>query len=141
MYDHISAFQIKFSLWEQLRTKNFNHFPTLSLQSHVPQETADKYASLISDLNREFENRFQDFKKHYVHFWAFANLFSLDVNSLPGRLKMEHCEMCCDTHLKEKFHQVCLEEFYKTYLVKDKYPAFYEHVVSMIPLFGNTYAA
>ena len=42
MYDHISAFQMKLALWEQ-------------------QKAADKIASLISDLNLEFENRFQDF--------------------------------------------------------------------------------
>ena len=45
--------------------------------------------------------------------------------------------MCCDTQLKKKFHQVGLEEFYKTYLDKDKYPAFYKHGLSMILLFGN----
>ena len=52
---------------------------------------------------------------------------------------MEHCEMCCDTQLKKKFYQVGLEEFYKTYLDKDKYPAFYKHALSMVSLFGNTY--
>ena len=52
----------KLGLWEQqLRTKNFTHFPTLPLQSDVTQEATDKYSSLISDLNLEFENRFQDF--------------------------------------------------------------------------------
>ena len=108
------------SLGQQLRTKNFTHFPTLSLQSDVPQEAVDKYASLISDLNLEFENQFQDFKKHYVLFWAFATPFAVDVNLLARRLPMEHCEMCGDTQLKEKFDQVGLEDFYETYLDKDK---------------------
>ncbi|XP_017794537.1 PREDICTED: general transcription factor II-I repeat domain-containing protein 2B-like [Habropoda laboriosa] len=141
MYDHISAFQMKLGFWEQqLKTKNFTHFPTLSLQPDVTQEAADKYAPLISHLNLEFENRFQDFEKHHVLFCAFATPFAVDVNLLPGRLQMEHCEMCCDTQLKEKFHQVGLGEFYKTYLHKDKYPAFYKHALSMVSLFGNTYA-
>ena len=113
-----------------MRTKNFTHFPTLSLQSDVTQETADKYASLTSDLNLEFENQFQDFKKHYVLFCAFATPFAVDVDLLPGRLQIEHCEMLCQ--LKEKFHQVGLEEFYKTYLDKDKYPAFYKHALSIV---------
>jgi hypothetical protein len=139
MYDLISAFQMKLGLWEQqLGTKIFTHFPTLLLQPDVTQGAADKYASLISDLNLEFENRFQDFKKHRVLFAAFATPFSVDVNLLPGILQMEHCEMCCDAQLKEKFHQVGLEEFYKTYLDKEKYPAFYKHALSMISLFGNT---
>ena len=52
---------------------------------------------------------------------------------------MEHCEICFDTQQKEKFHQVGLEELYKTYLDKDKYPAFYKHALSMVSLFENTY--
>lgn len=139
MYDSISAFQIKLGLWEQqLRTNNFMHFPTLLLQPDVTQMAADKYALLISDLNLEFENRFQDFKKHRVLFAAFATPFSVDVNLLPGYLQMEHCEMCCDAQLKEKFNQVSLKEFYKTYWDKQKYSAFYKHALSMISLFGNT---
>lgn len=64
LYDLISAFQMKLGLWEeQLRTKNFTHFLTLSLQQDVTQEAAYKYASLLSDLKIEFETRFQDFKK------------------------------------------------------------------------------
>ena len=74
--------------------------------------------------------------------WAFATPFAIDVNLLLGRLQIEHCEMCCDTQLKEKFHHIDLEEFYyKTYLNKDKYPAFYKHALSMVSLFGNTYVA
>ena len=49
--------------------------------------------------------------------------------------------MCCDTQLKEKFHRIGLEEFYKKYLDKDKYPLFYKNALSMVSLFGNTYAA
>ena len=49
--------------------------------------------------------------------------------------------MSYDTQLKENFHLVGLEEFYKTYLGKDKYPAFYKHALSMVSLFGNTYEA
>jgi hypothetical protein len=45
---------------------------------------ADKYARLISDLNMELENRFQDFKKHRVLFAAFSMPFFIDVNILPG---------------------------------------------------------
>ena len=54
---------------------------------------------------------------------------------------MEHCEMCCNTLLKEKFYQVGLEKFYKTYLDTNKYPVFYKHALSMVSLFGNTYTA
>ena len=63
------------------------------------------------------------------------------MNSLPGWLQMEHCEICCDTQLKKRFHHVSSEEFYKSYLDKDKYPAFYKHAMSVVSLFGNTYAA
>ena len=48
--EHISAFEMKFDLWEQ-------HWKTNSLpymQSDIIQEAADKHASLISDLYDEF---------------------------------------------------------------------------------------
>ena len=70
-----------------------------------------------------------------------ATPFAVDVNLLSGRLQMEHCEMCWDTQLKEKFCQIGLEEFYKTYLDKDKYLVIYKHALSMVSLSGNTYAA
>ncbi|XP_063989608.1 general transcription factor II-I repeat domain-containing protein 2-like [Diachasmimorpha longicaudata] len=139
MYDLISAFQMKLELWEQqLRTKNFTHFPTLSEQPDITSETAAEYASLTSDLKNEFESRFQDFKKYRLFFSAFATPFSTDVSSLPAHLQMECCEMQCDSQLKEKFNQVGLEEFYKDYFDKEKYPAFYKHALFMISLFGNT---
>ena len=40
--------------------------------------------------------------------------------------------MCCDAQLKEKFLQVGLEDFYKTYLDKEKYPTFHKHALLMI---------
>ena len=71
MYDHISAFQIKLGIWEQkLRQKTLLTF----LHCHCNQTShggrhINMYASLIFDLNLEFENRFQqDFKKHHMLF-------------------------------------------------------------------------
>ena len=50
--------------------------------------------------------------------------------------------MCCDTQLKQKFHHVGFKEFfYKTYLDKDTCPAFNKHALSIVSVFGNTYAA
>ena len=49
--------------------------------------------------------------------------------------------MCCDTQLKEKFNKVGLKEFYKSYLDKEKYPAFYKHALAMVSLCRNTNAA
>ena len=114
---------MKLGLWEQqLRTNNFTQFFALSLQSDV----------IHTRGNLKIENRFQSFKKHYVLFGAFASPFAVYVNLLPGRLQIEHCEMCRDIQLREKFHQVGLEEPYKTYLDKDKFPTFYKHGLSMV---------
>lgn len=125
MYDVISVFQVKLDLWEkQLRPKNFTHFPILTLQQDITQKAANKYTSSTSHLNLEFENRFQYFKETSCAFCASAMPFAVDVSLLPWRLQMELCEMCCDTELKEQFHQVSLEDFCKMYLDKDKYSAF-----------------
>ena len=67
MYERISEFQMKFGLWkQQLKTKKLFFLSYIVIA--ITQEEADKYASLTSNLNLEFENRFQEFKKHHVLF-------------------------------------------------------------------------
>ena len=52
---------------------------------------------------------------------------------------MECIDMQCDSNLKDKFEQVSLLDFYKTYVSKEKYPGIYEHALLMSSLFGSTY--
>ena len=47
--------------------------------------------------------------------------------------------MQCDSNLKEKFGQVKLLDFYKSYVSKVKYPGIYNHALLMSSLFGSTY--
>ena len=52
---------------------------------------------------------------------------------------MECIDMQCDSLQKEKFGQVSLLDFYRSYVPKDKYPGIYNHSLLMASLFGSTY--
>ena len=47
--------------------------------------------------------------------------------------------MQCVSPLKDKFGQVSLLDFYKSYVAKEKYPRIHNHSLLMSSLFGSTY--
>lgn len=51
--------------------------------------------------------------------------------------EMEHIELKSDIQLKEKFDNVSLLDFYKTYLTRKKYHLHHNHVLFMSLLFGR----
>ena len=117
MFDHINAFQIKLSLWEsQLRVKNYDHFPIIRIHKVNDPE---KYAKLISSLREEFNDRFQDFRNHSSYFSLFSSPFKVNIDSVAENLQMECFDMQCDSPLKDKFGQVSLLDFYKSYVSKE----------------------
>ena len=137
MFDHVNAFQVKLRLWEsQFKVKNYVHFPTISM--HKVTDT-EKYVKLISYLREEFNNRFQDFRKNNSYFSLFSSPFTANIDSVTENLQMECIDMQCDSLLKEKFGQVSLLDFYRSYVPKDKYPGIYNHSLLMASLFGSTY--
>lgn len=137
MCEQVTAFQKKLGISEQqVIAYEFIHFPTFYVQSDVNE--LNRFCILISGLKLQFENRFKHFKRLCSHFSLFSTPVSTDINSLLGYLQMENYELECNLERKEKFEQVGLSEFYKTYLDKDKYTELYKQSEFMY-LFGNTY--
>lgn len=137
MFQTITAFERKLKLWHcQIKLNDLTHFSTLA--AHKPV-SCTKYAALVFDLIKEFQCRFQDFRKNEENFKLFSTPFSLDINKLPSNLQMECIELQSDIQLKEKFGNVSLLEFYKNHLPCDKYPNFYNHALLMSSAFGSTY--
>lgn len=137
MFQTITAFEMKLKLWKtHVMANNFMHFDTLAKHTFVRSE---RYASLLSTLIEEFENRFQDFKENRTFFSIFSTPFSVDINTIPASFQMECIELQSDIQLKEKFHCVPLLDFYKLYLPKDKYPSLHDQALFMASLFGSTY--
>ena len=137
MFDHVKAFQVKLSLWEnQINNKNFTHFPILL---NCKDKNTQKYAKFISELREEFENRFHDFKENASSFEIFSRPFSIKPDDVPENLQMELVDFQCESNLKDKFNSSLLIDFYNNYVSREKYPGICKHAMFMISLFGSTY--
>jgi len=57
---------------------------------------------VLSILIKEFENKFQDFKKQKTHQFlcVFLTQFAVHINTLPVNLQMEYIELQSDVQLK-----------------------------------------
>ena len=63
MHDCVKSFKVKLTLWEkQLTVGNLAHFSTLNSLEKVEITFLKEYANIISDLHKQFENRFKDFE-------------------------------------------------------------------------------
>lgn len=102
----------------QMKANKFMHLDTLA--KHSPANST-KYSALLFDLIQELENGLQDFQTNKQYFHIIATPCSVDINILPANFQMECIELPSDIQLKEKFDQVSLQEFYKSYLPRDKY--------------------
>lgn len=135
-YSHIKTFQNKIQLWErQLRNGNTFHFPTLA--NHA---TSD-YTSLANELiliNKQFSNRFQDFRSQETNLRIFSSPFDANVDQAPEELQMELIELQGNEDLKQKFRDYSLLEFYKN-LPKEAFPRIMDFARKKMSLFGSTY--
>jgi hypothetical protein len=62
-----------------------------------------------------------------------------DVNNVPENLQMEVNELQADLVLKSQFNNIALTDFYKFYLVEEKYTNLHAFSRKIICLFGSTY--
>ena len=137
MFDHVKAFQVKLSFWEnQINNKNFNHFPTFL---KCKDQNTQKYAKLISELREEFESRFHDFKENASSFEIFSGPFSIKSDDVPENLQTKLVDFQCESSLKDKFNSSSLIDFYKNYVSREKYPGICKYAMFIISLFGITY--
>jgi hypothetical protein len=62
-----------------------------------------------------------------------------DVNNVPENLQMEVIELRADFVLKSQINNIALMDFYKFYLVEEKYTNLRTFSRKIICLFGSTY--
>uniref|UniRef100_A0A3P9K194 SPIN-DOC-like zinc-finger domain-containing protein n=1 Tax=Oryzias latipes TaxID=8090 RepID=A0A3P9K194_ORYLA len=121
LFDHIKAFQMKLQLLcRHLSAGNFAHFPSLR-DVNVEVDRLPEYGELLSNLNKEFDLRFVDFKKTAGDMELFSQPFSVSPDSVPEHLQMELIEFQCDTELRRKFVSLPLRDFYP-HVSKQRYP-------------------
>jgi hypothetical protein len=61
-----------------------------------------------------------------------------DVNNVPENLQMEVIELQADLVLKSQFNNIALTDFYKLYLVEEKYTNLRAFSRKIVYLFGST---
>uniref|UniRef100_A0A3B3I8P2 Uncharacterized protein n=1 Tax=Oryzias latipes TaxID=8090 RepID=A0A3B3I8P2_ORYLA len=110
LFDHIKAFQMKLQLLcRHLSAGNLAHFPSLR-EVKVEVDRLPEYGELLSNLNKEFDLRFVDFKKTADDMELFSQPFSVSPDSVPEHLQMER-----------KFVSLPLRDFYPHVSVQ-RYP-------------------
>uniref|UniRef100_A0A3P9JPU4 SPIN-DOC-like zinc-finger domain-containing protein n=1 Tax=Oryzias latipes TaxID=8090 RepID=A0A3P9JPU4_ORYLA len=138
LFDHIKAFQMKLQLLcRHLSAGNLAHFPSLRYVN-VEVDRLPEYGELLSNLNKEFDLRFVDFKKTAGDMELFSQPFSVSPDSVPEHLQMELIEFQCDTELRRKFVSLPLRDFYP-HVSKQRYPQMRKNAQVMLSLFGSTY--
>uniref|UniRef100_A0A3P9K523 SPIN-DOC-like zinc-finger domain-containing protein n=1 Tax=Oryzias latipes TaxID=8090 RepID=A0A3P9K523_ORYLA len=147
LFDHIKAFQMKLQLlYRHLSagksltccTQTFGCLLFVIVTRNVEVDRLPDYGELISNLNKEFDLRFVDFKKTAGDMELFSQPFSVSPDSVPEHLQMELIEFQCDTQLRRKFVSLPLMDFYP-HVSKQRYPQMRKNAQVMLSLFGSTY--
>ncbi|KAG6924593.1 GTF2I repeat domain containing 2 [Chelydra serpentina] len=112
MYDSVKSFTVKLTLWgKQLTAGNLVHFSTLSSLGKVEPKSLKEYADIISNLQKQFDVRFKDFKALEPHFQLFSTPFAVEIDNVAEEMQRELVELQCNTILKQKYTDVGNPEF------------------------------
>uniref|UniRef100_A0A668SRU7 Uncharacterized protein n=1 Tax=Oreochromis aureus TaxID=47969 RepID=A0A668SRU7_OREAU len=128
LYAHMKAFCVKLNLFKtQLRNFNVVHFPTLSeIRTAYPQANLSpkkgKYVSVITCLETEFRQHFQDFPVIEKEIKLFVTPFLVDAEEVEDNLQLELIEIQCDDSLKNQHQQLSLPDLFgSTYICKQTF--------------------
>uniref|UniRef100_A0A3P9LWT7 SPIN-DOC-like zinc-finger domain-containing protein n=1 Tax=Oryzias latipes TaxID=8090 RepID=A0A3P9LWT7_ORYLA len=124
-------------LFDFVSSGNFAHFPSLR-DVNVEVDRLPEYGELFSNLNKEFDLRFVDFKKTAGDMELFSQPCGVSPDSVPEHLQMELIEFQCDTELRRKFVSLPLRDFYP-HVSKQRYQQMRKNAQVMLSLFGSTY--
>lgn len=118
LYALMKAFCVKLNLFKtQLRNFNVVHFPTLrsELIIHRPTFLLKKgNMCLITCLETEFRQRFQDFSVIEKEIKLLATPFLVDAEEVEENMQLELIKIQCDDSLKNLHQQLSLPEFYRS---------------------------
>jgi len=73
----------------------------------------NQYKDKITELLREFKQRFQIFDQLETDFQVFSSPFTLNASDLPVDLQLGIIDLQCDSNLKTKFVLARLGTFYQ----------------------------
>ena len=91
----------------------------------------------MTELLREFKQRFQIFGRLKTDFQVFCSPFTINPSDLPVDWQLEIIDLQCDSDLKTKFALASLDTFYQ-YLFPG-YPEVTSLPTNVLCMFGTTY--
>jgi len=126
-------------LWEtQLSGNDTAHFPCLkSVRATGMNSDLNQYKHKITELLREFKQRFQIFGHLETDFQVFCSPFTVNPSDLPVDLQLEIINLQCDSDLKTKFALASLDTFYQ-HLIRG-YPKVTALAAKVLCMFGTAY--
>jgi len=143
LFEMIDSFQRQLQLFTaQLKAANLCHFPTCQQMSEQQQEPVDytKYAGYTEPLQKEFSERFRDFRDKKELYVVFSDPFSTDVDNLPvpPAMQLEVLDIQCSAALRAVFREKGILEFYKC-LDRHNYPTVITNALKLFSIFGSSY--
>ena len=146
LYSHIKAFRTKLLLFQRHLSQaqpNTTHFPSLQeIMTSFPQYNISaqmrRYATDISSLAEEFQERFRDFAAIEKDITLFSSPFSVNPDDAPDQLQLELIELQCDAECRSRHQQLPLVNFYRQ-LDEGRFQEIRTFAKKMLSLFGSTY--
>ena len=86
---------------ESTECGKFGPFLESQLFTKVEPISLKEYADIISNLQMQFNGRFQDFRVLEPHFQQYSTPFAVKIDNVADELQMELAELQCDTILKQ----------------------------------------
>ncbi|PNF24552.1 hypothetical protein B7P43_G05386 [Cryptotermes secundus] len=147
MVGFVDSFRKKLHLFKSALDKNnLLHFPCCRKLSEEEEEEEEEeeggglefrdYSEIIEDLSSEFDRRFNDFESFRPDISLFSNPIHCDIESQPGHLQLELCELQCDPSLNTS--QVTGIDFWKL-LSPERYPLLRNWALKLCSVFASTY--
>ncbi|KAK3549650.1 hypothetical protein QTP86_005414 [Hemibagrus guttatus] len=124
LYSHVKAFPTKLLLFQRHLSQaqpNTTHFPSLQkIMTSFPQNNISvqmrRYATDVSSLVEEFQQRFRDFAAIEKDIILFSSPFSVDPDDAPEHLQLELIELQCDAEYRSRHQQLPLVNFYRSWM-------------------------
>ncbi|PNF19633.1 hypothetical protein B7P43_G01086 [Cryptotermes secundus] len=137
MVGFVDSFRKKLHLFKSALDKNnLLHFPCCRKLSEEEGLEFRDYNEIIEDLSSEFKRRFNDFESFRTDISLFSNPIHCDIESQPGHLQLELCELQCDPSLNTS--PVTGIDFRKL-LSPERYPLLRNWALKLCPVFASTY--
>lgn len=135
---NIKAFKQKLILFQnQLKVKNFAHFPYCQKMHEKHPHMKMQYDDQIQILHNAFDDRFSDFEKCQTKIDVFSSPFSVDANVVDECMQLALIDLQNSDFFKNQFKEKPILEFYKS--LPEEFSSLKQNAAACATFFGSTY--